>query len=225
MIEIIHNGETKVIDTDLSIKRFQELHKNYETLVKTRGGLLAFYMDMDIKQMKKIPKGQIDFVESYVASQMTAPNQDELVMTFEHNGIKYGLENDWGKLAWGAWVDFEVLSADNPIEKIHHIMAVLYRPIIWEKNDKYKIAEYDEDEIGARAEEFKELPVRYWFGAAGFFFQIVELYIIDIKNSLELQKKMRDKAMLVMNKLPNFLKPKRLRDIIFNYPSNLRVRI
>jgi len=225
MIEIIHNGETRVINTDLSIKKFQELQKNWERIINTRGGLLAFYMGLELKEMKKIPKKQIDFVEGYVSSQIETPNPDELVLTFLHDGVKYGLENDWSKLAWGAWVDFEVLSAEDPIDKLHHIMAILYRPIISEKNEKYTIAPYDEDEVLERAQLFKDLPVKYWFGAAGFFFQIVELYITDIKNSLELQTKWETKATQLLKRVPSYLKPKRLRDTIFNSHSRLRMKI
>ena len=55
---------------------------------------------------------------------------DELYNTFEFDGIEYGLENDWTKLSWGAWVDFQVLSSENTQQNIHTIMAILYRPII-----------------------------------------------------------------------------------------------
>ena len=61
------------------------------------------------------------------------------------------MENDWSKLAWGAWVDFQVWSSSNIQENIHLLMAVLYRPVISKgKKGKYVIEKYKSEEIEDR---------------------------------------------------------------------------
>lgn len=224
MIELEINGTTKIIETDLSISRFQELNKKMDKLTEP-GSMLAFYMDMELKDVRALPKPQVDFVERFIAAEIQKPNTDELVMTFSHNGKEYGLENNWSKLAWGAWQDFEILTAENTTDKIHHIMAILYRPVVEKDGTKYTIEPYDEDNILERAEDFKELPVRYWFGASAFFFHIVASYITDIKSSLELETKMNKLAMKAWTKLPKFLRPKRLQGFTSNSPTRLRMKI
>lgn len=224
MIEIEINGKTKKIETELTISKFQDLNTKIDKMTEP-GSMLAFYMDMELKQVRALPKSKVDFVERFIATEIAKPTSEELVLTFTHKGIEYGMENDWSKLAWGAWQDFEILSADNPINKIHHIMAILYRPVVKKDGTKYVIEPYNEDTILERMEEFKELPVKFWFGASAFFFQIVASYITDIKSSLVLETKMNKLAMIAWKKLPSFLKPKRLQDSIFNSPTHFRVKI
>ena len=193
--------------------------------MKRPGEMLALYLDISLKEMKKLPKNKVDFIEKYIVTEMTKPSSDELILTFKHDGVEYGLENDWSKLAWGAWQDFEILSAENITDNINHIMGILYRPIIETKGTKYKIEPYDEDGVLERKELFKELPVKYWFGASAFFFQIVGLYITDLKNSLTYKTKMNQLAMKGLMILPRFLRPKLPLDTTFNSRSPLRMKI
>lgn len=224
MIEVEINGKVKKIDTEISIQRFQVLNKKIDKL-KEPGEMLAFYMDIPLKEMKKLPKNKVDFIEKYLVTEMTKPSSDEVVLTFTHDGIEYGLENDWSKLAWGAWQDFEILSAENVADNIHHIMAILYRPITEKKGTKYKIEQYDEEGVLERKELFKEIPVKLWFGASAFFFQIVGLYITDIKNTLTFRIKMNQLMMKGLKILPKFLRPSLRLDSTSNLPYPLRLKI
>ena len=55
---------------------------------------------------------------------------------------------------------------------------------------KYEIEEYDVETMKIRKEEFKDLPVEYWFGVSTFFLLHAKISLELIQNSLEQQQKM-----------------------------------
>ena len=85
-------------------------------------------------------------------------------------------------------------------------MAILYRPITERKNGKYKIKPYKADEIEDRAYEFRQLPIKYWFGASSFFFLTATIYTSNIKSSLELTNKTNQMIMKGWKILPKWVK-------------------
>jgi hypothetical protein len=146
--------------------------------------------------------------------------KDELHNIFTHNGVEYGLENDWTKLAWGGWVDLEVFASDKIEDNIHYLMAVLYRPVIDKKKGKYTIKPYKADDIEDRANEFLTLPVNYWFGASVFFFIIGNLYISSLESSLTMKNKINQMMMKGWEILPKWVKKKLPLDSILISPTN-----
>jgi hypothetical protein len=184
MIEVLLGEEVIKVNTQMSIGQYQLYHREQKKYHKDTLELLSLYLGIEKKKLKKYPKNQVDFILHYLTNEITKIDKDTLVETFIHDGVEYGIEKDWNKLSWGGWQDLEVLSSENIEENIHHIMSILYRPILTKKGLKYTITPYDEDEIMSRIEAFKELPVSYWFGASSFFFLIAQLYITDLGNSL-----------------------------------------
>lgn len=207
-LELVVGDEVLNIPEEINIGIYQELQKNPERY-KQNLQIINLFTGLTIRELKNMDVETVKLIEYYLTDKMTIPDKTELVMTFEHNGIEYGLENDWSKLAFGAWVDFEVYSAGNIYENIDKIMAILYRPVIWhdKKNPmKYKIKPYDSEEILERAEIMRLVPVRYWLGASLFFSQIVSIYITNIKSSLELKMKLQRATLKGWTILPKFLK-------------------
>lgn len=219
-IEVVLDDKVIFVPDELTIRVFQRLQKDPEFFEKNPNALLATYLNISLHELKDLPKEQVEFVSNYVSGKINQPKENELIMTFEYEGVEYGLENNWGGMAFGAWVDFEVFSQD-PINNIHRIMSVMYRPIVSkDKKDpkKYTIEPYKSELVEERANIFLDLPVRYWVGAAGFFFQIAQLYITNIKSSLELTNKMNDRVMKGWKILPKFLRKRlRLDSILLSY--------
>lgn len=207
MIEIQLNDRVVKVQPEITIEQFQRL-KRKEDLYKTSpADLLSMLLNVPVNELKDLPLNQMEFVQSYLMSQMTESSlKDELYNVFTYDGVEYGLENDWSKLAWGAWMDMEVFSSENIEENIHLIMAILYRPIIERKNGKYKIAPYKADEIEDRAYMFRQLPIKYWFGASSFFFLTATIYTSNIKSSLELTNKTNQMIMKGYQVLPKWVK-------------------
>lgn len=225
MIEVILDGKTINVDAQLTIEKYQTIQRNPQAY-QTTTEILALYLGLTPEELKDIPVEQIRFVESILSEHMVQPYDNEIVFTFTHDGISYGLENDWNNIKWGQWVDLEVLSQPDRInENIHLLMALLYRPILTEKGTKYKLEPYKSKKVMERAEVFKELPVKYWYGAATFFLTISKLYITDTKSSLEAMSKIMNLTNRVTKHLPKWAQPKRLQGFILNFLSNSAKKI
>jgi len=221
MIELEIEDKIVQVKPHLTIQQYQRLKSNEEKYQNSSVETLSLYTDIPVNQLKDLPLEQVNFVQEYITSQITTNSmKDELHNIFTHNGIEYGLENDWTKLAWGGWVDLEVFASDKIEENIHYLMAVLYRPVINKKKGKYTIKPYKADDIEDRANEFLTLPVNYWFGASVFFFITGNLYISSLENSLIMKNKMNQMIMKGWEILPKWVKKKLPLDSILISPTN-----
>jgi hypothetical protein len=188
MIQLKIKDRVITLRDDLTIGTWQKLRSNEKFYQEDKANLLSLYLDVDPDEVKKLPKKNVDFIEGYLRSEfLKMQSPGEVLMNFTFEKQEYGLENDWTNLAWGAWADFEILTAGDIDKNIHHIMAILYRPIVRWKGTSYVLKEYDPKDVLERAELFKELPVKYWWSVTNFFFQAAKLYITDTKNSLTLR--------------------------------------
>ena len=221
MIELEIEDKIVQVKPHLTIQQYQRLKSNEEKYQNSSVETLSLYTDIPVNQLKDLPLEQVNFVQEYITSQITSNSmKDELHNIFTHNGVEYGLENDWTKLAWGGWVDLEVFASDKIEDNIHYIMAVLYRPVIDRKKGKYIIEPYKADDIEDRANEFLTLPVNYWFGASVFFFITGNLYISNLESSLIMKNKLNRMMMKGWEILPKWVKKKLPLDSILILPTN-----
>jgi hypothetical protein len=221
MIELEIEDKIVQVKPHLTIQQYQRLKSNEEKYQNSSVETLSLYTDIPVNQLKDLPLEQVNFVQEYITSQITSNSmKDELHNIFTHNGVEYGLENDWTKLAWGGWVDLEVFASDKIEDNIHYIMAVLYRPVIDKKKGKYTIKPYKADDIEDRANEFLTLPVNYWFGASVFFFITGNLYISNLESSLIMKNKLNRMMMKGWEILPKWVKKKLPLDSILILPTN-----
>ena len=223
MIEIKLDDRKIKVDDELTIKKYQEISKNP---IKYNDGaaVLALYLDVSVDEVKELPYKDIKFIEAYLTQKYTKEVDKNIVFTFNYKGVDYGLENNWKKMTWGQWITMEVISQPDRIsDNIAHIMALLYRPIKTQKGKEYTLMPYKENEVEDRKNLFQELPVKYWFGAATFFFLISKTYIQNIESSLTMRNKM-EKLMAPMRKiLPKWAQPKPLYASTFNSLMNSQI--
>lgn len=227
-VQLVIDDEVVNVPEEITLGIYQEINSQPERY-KNNLQMISLFTNLTVHELKNMTKEQIELIEGFVGSKMVFPNENELVLTFEYQGVEYGLENDWSKMAFGAWVDLEVYSAE---EKIHQnldkIMAVLYRPIISkDKKDpkKYKITPYKSEEIEPRAEIMKLVPVRYWLGVSTFFLQIVSIYIDNMKNSLNMMNEQQRMIMKGWKMLPKWIQKKLPLDSILPSPTNWQKKI
>tara|TARA_R110002020_G_scaffold183_1_gene898 strand:+ start:1229 stop:1870 length:642 start_codon:yes stop_codon:yes gene_type:complete len=115
------------------------------------------------------------------------------VITVE--GKDYGFHANLEDITLGEWADIETFIKLGVEKQMPEIMAVLYRPIIERKNDKYVIEAYDGN-ITIRAEEFKKMKAEQVQSAMVFFWnlgnellKILPLYLTErMKKIQELLK-------------------------------------
>lgn len=219
---VVTLGEQKInVDPRLTIKRYQKIQTNPQKY-NNPTDVLALYLDIEPEELKELPVDEIKFVESVITQHIDKPQTNDIVLTFEFEGVTYGLENDWGNMTWGQWTDLEIFSQKDKLnDNIHIIMALLYRPVEVQNGKTYKLKKFKSSEVLERAELFLDLPVNYWFGCATFFLHISTIYIKDIQNSLKARMIMEKGLKPLKKILPKWLHPKVPQDSILNSLLNL----
>lgn len=204
------------VKSDLTIEKYQKIQKN-PIKYNDPNEVLSLYLDLPVDELKDLPKQDVKFVENYITEQIIMNDKQQVHVTFEHDGVLYGMENDWKNIKWGQWVDMEIFSQpDNINDSIHMIMSLLYRPVISQKGSEYTIEPYKSSEVIKRGEIMKQVPVKYWFGCSTFFLLISRQLVENTKNSLEVKKRLNRILKPILKRLPKFLHPKLLRDSISN---------
>ena len=209
MIEVLIDDKVVKVNPKLTIGKYQKIQSN-PNKYKTATEVLALYLDIEPNELKDLPVEQIRFVETVLSQHLLQPKSSDLVLTFEINGVTYGLENNWQNMTWGQWVDLEVYSQPDKInDHIHKIMAILYRPVEVEKGTTYKLRKFKSAEVDERAEIFKDnLGIDIWFGVTTFFLLTLKRFTSNTETSLKLRMKIEKYLYPMMTKLPKWLHPK-----------------
>jgi len=209
MIELVVDDQVINVPEEMTIGMYQQMNQ-FPDRYKNPLHLISLFTNLTIHELKNYKKEQVELIEAFLSSKIQYPETEQIVMTFEHNGVEYGLENDWSKLAYGAWVDFEVYCSDDQIfQNLHKIMSVLYRPVISKdpKNPmKYKIEPYKSEDIDERADLFRGIPVSIWLSASVFFLEVVNIYINNIKVSLAQTLKMQTRTTKYWKMMPKWMR-------------------
>lgn len=191
MIKVKLDGEEIQINPELTVEKYQTIQRNPKKY-EDQSEILALYLGLTPNELKDLPVDQISFLDSLLTAHMTQP-QNDVIFTFKHDDVTYGLENDFGNMTWGQWTDMEVFSQSDKInDNIHILLALLYRPVEKIKGNTYKLTKFKSSEVLERAELFKEVPVFIWFSAANFFFLISKEYVSSINRSLMRRKRIME---------------------------------
>jgi len=220
-IEVKLGKKFYTVEPTMTVEQYQRIQVNKLFLDNPNPAkLLSVYLDIPESEIKNANKEQVAFVEQVIFQRLTENVTKDMIFTFDYEGKTYGFENNWKKLAWGAWQDLEFLSAENITDNIHKLLAVLYRPVTEMKGTKYKIEPYDADTIDERAESFKKIPIKIWFGSSQLFFFISRTYIDNIKNTMEWQMKTYRLMEKGKNLFPKWLQKKLRLDSILQRHLN-----
>ena len=206
MIELQVGKKTYHLDEEMTVEQYQRLQVQKVLENPDPVKLLAGYLNIHPNELKNASRDQVKFVEQFVFNRLTQDINKDMIFTFDYRGVTYGFENNWAKLAWGAWQDLEFLSSENINGNINKILAVLYRPVTWSEGTKYKIEPYDANTIEERAELFKAIPVKIWFGAAQVFFYISSRYIANIKSTMDSKMKVYQLMKMGVKIFPKYLR-------------------
>jgi len=98
---------------------------------------------------------------------------DEFHNEFEFDGVKYKFI-DLPNLTFGEFIDIDAFLQKNEAERksqLNFLMALFYREV----GEDGKVIKADGELLQARAEKFKNLPVRYVHGALGFFLRLEKI--------------------------------------------------
>ena len=104
-------------------------------------------------------------------SELQAGQDSSLKRIIEIEGVRYGFHPDLDSITLGEYADIESMIKNDMEKNMPELMAVLYRPIIKEKNEVYTIEAYD-GEIAMRAEEMKKMSAEQVQNALVFFYNL-----------------------------------------------------
>ena len=112
---------------------------------------------------------------------------------------EFGFHPNLEDITLGEWADIEHYIKLGVEKFMPQIMAVLYRPIVEQRNDKYSIEAYSGN-IDVRAELFKKMKAEDVQGAMVFFYhlgsellKILPLYLTQAMTQME--KEIKDKVL------------------------------
>jgi hypothetical protein len=104
--------------------------------------------------------------------------KQELVKSFVLGDVKYGFITNLDQMTYGEYVDLVTYSKDS-YENAALLCSILYRPILEENKETYKVEEYKGTNENQIQLFYQKLTMDVVFGALGFFLNLQA----DLSNS------------------------------------------
>ena len=127
----------------------------------------------------------IDAVSVLERLTKTLSEKPGLTKFFELNEVKYGFIPALNEISLGEFVDLDSYLSD--WATMHRAMAVLYRPVVKEKGERYDIEKYAATD--ERDEIMKQMPASVVLGALVFFYRLGNVLAAHTLRSLEKELK------------------------------------
>ena len=172
-IKIKKRGKTKRFKL---ISSWEEVTlEKWLKLIDFQKGTKSKEAEATIAALSTIPKDLIKELElKDVAvimsklSELQAKQDSSLKRVIEVEGKRYGFHPNLSEITLGEYADLETMIKNDIEKNMPEVMAVLYRPIVEEKNDVYTIEAYDGD-ISIRAEQMKKMSAEQVQSSLFFF--------------------------------------------------------
>jgi hypothetical protein len=138
-----------------------------------------------------LPEREINEIRIKIANLLNKTYNNFLPKTITIDEVKYGFIPSLDDMTYGEYLDLVTYTKKNMWEQMPTVMAMMYRPVISESDNKYTIEKYsgtNED----RVETFNlYLTMDCVFGALSFFLDLQKDLLIGIQTYLqEMLKKM-----------------------------------
>ena len=197
-VKIKKEGKTKEFKL---INSWEEVSlETWLKLIDFHNGTKSKEAEETIAALSNIPKDLIKQLElkdvAVIMSKLAdlqAEQDSSLKRIVEIEGKRYGFHPNLSEITLGEYADIEVMIKNDIEKNMPDLMAVLYRPIVEEKNQVYTIEAYDGD-ISIRAEEMKKMSAEQVQSALRFFFvlgkellAILPLYLMERLKEMKMQ--------------------------------------
>lgn len=214
MINITVEGKTYKIPNnlnELSIGDYQYI-KNINSIDKFKYFLILLeYFGIEQHLAKKIEsKLVIDIIQAITL--MLGQSSGNLKHLISIDGVQYQFERDLDKLRFDQFIDLTQLTEDEKTitDNLHLIAAILYRPVVEVKKEKFKLKhlwckrnnvyvaeKYDSGEVMERADIFKlKMNMEVVYGLLFFFSRLRLKRIKSILESSLIEEKKRMKKVI-----------------------------
>lgn len=157
---------------------------------------IQIFCGLTLKESYNLPVKMFDGVLSQIGKCFEEPTP--LIKEFSMTGsngveVSFGMIPALDEMTFGEYIDLESFISD--WSNMHKAMAVLYRPITFNKNGKYLIEDYDGSD--KYWEVMKDAPVNVALGAMVFFYRLgkkLSKYTMDyLQHQQTLQDSKSDK--------------------------------
>lgn len=132
---------------------------------------IQIFCGLTLKESYNLPVKMFDGVLQQIGKcfEEDTPLIKEFSMTGSNDvEVSFGMIPSLDEMTFGEYVDLENFMSD--WDNMHKAMAVLYRPITFNKNGKYLIEDYDGSD--KYWEVMKDAPVNVALGAMVFFYRL-----------------------------------------------------
>lgn len=143
--------------------------------------VLEIFCGVTMKEAYKLPLAEFSFIINHIVEifKEDTPLQRDFTLTDpKGDSVTFGFIPKLDDISLGEFIDLDNYIGD--WQQIHKAMAVLYRPITFQKGDLYLIEEYEGSD--KYAEVMKDAPVNVALGAVVFFYRlgnVLSSYLLD----------------------------------------------
>jgi len=183
---LINSWEDVTLDNWLKLIEFQK-----ETKSKQAKETIGALSNIPKKLIEQLELKDVAIIMEAV-SELQIKEDSPLKRIIEIEGKRYGFHPDLSSITLGEWADLETFIKTDMEKQLPEVMAILYRPIVEEKNEVYTIEAYDGN-IAIRAEEMKKMSSQQVQSALVFFYHFVTL--LSITSALSLIRKLQETKM------------------------------
>jgi hypothetical protein len=179
------------------------LDTTIETPTKKMVKQVSILTDEDESLIYELPATSLTQINNELKGFQTQPTS-VFKNIIEVNGKRYGFQKDLNELTLGEWIDLESFVTSSPIDNLHKITAILYRPVIDEGDEffSYKIKPYKDINLNETANLFQaKVSVQDVYGIVVFFFSFVQTLLDDMNSSSKLTNKEIQKQAKILKKI------------------------
>ena len=143
---------------------------------------IAALSDIPKQLVKELALSDVAVIMSKIA-ELQAKQDTTLKRIIEINEVEYGFHPDLDKITLGEYADIEQFIKNGIETNLPELMAILYRPIKYKKENIYIIDAYD-GEITMRTEEMKKMSAEQVQSALVFFYHFAKVLSVILPSYL-----------------------------------------
>lgn len=189
------------IPEEITVSHYAEIMrrtKMSETEYEKAMDIISVLMEIPYQIIRELEPERLIELSTYLHAELESCSI-EFQNKFKWKGVEYGAIN-LNKMTFGEYIDLANMMRNDKYVymNIHKISAILYRPILAKDGDDYTIAPYELNAHEKQSLLFKDLPVKYFFGAFmnlyNYYTQIKKDFnVLFDEDRLDLPEKKKDR--------------------------------
>ena len=189
---------------EVTLDQFQEINSLSSENEERNLDIISIFLNEDPEIIRKLDPITYNRLLVLLQWSNTMPSDAVYKPIIEVNGVQYGIISKLNEMSIGEWWDIEEFIKE-PIQNLHKILSILYRPLITAFNDRDRMIEiYDAKVMERQAELFKHnVMITDVYGALFFFALIKKQYLKIMQEYLEVETQEMTKTLDQMKQKKN----------------------